>query len=123
MSMDIKGRIVQVLPLQTGTSKAGKEWSKQDFIIETEDQFPKKVCFTLFGDKVSLLNGISVGTEVEVAFNLESREFNGKWYSNINAWKLNPVQIQSASGTDYSPGDIPPPPEPYDAEAYNDLPF
>jgi hypothetical protein len=123
MSMDIKGQLVQVLPLQTGTSKAGKEWSKQEFVIETEDQFPKKVCFTLFGDKVSLLNGLSVGTPVEVAFNLESREFNGKWYSNINAWKLNPVQTQAASGNDYSPADIPPPPEPYDAEAYNDLPF
>jgi hypothetical protein len=126
MSMDIKGRLIQVLPLQSGTSKSGNGWSKQEFVIETEEQFPKKVCFTLFGDKVSLLNGLAVGSQVEVAFNLESREFNGKWYSNINAWKLNPVQNQaspSSSGSDYSPEDIPPPSDPYTPEAYNDLPF
>jgi hypothetical protein len=124
MSMDIKGRLIQILPLQSGTSKTGNDWSKQEFVIETDEQFPKKVCFTLFGDKVSLLNGLSIGNQIEVAFNLESREFNGKWYSNINAWKVNPVQIQNAASFDeYSIDDIPPPPEPYDAESGNDLPF
>jgi hypothetical protein len=124
MSMDIKGRLIQILPLQSGTSKTGNGWSKQEFVIESDEQFPKKVCFTLFGDKVSLLNGLSIGNQIEVAFNLESREFNGKWYSNINAWKVNPVQIQNAASSDeYSIGNIPPPPEPYDAESGNDLPF
>jgi hypothetical protein len=123
MSMDVKGRLLQILPLQSGTSKSGNGWSKQEFVIETEDQFPKKVCFTLFGDKVSILNSIPVGSQIEVAFNLESREFNGKWYSNINAWKVNMVQSQATGSNEYSPEDIPPPAEPYDAEAYNDLPF
>jgi len=123
MSMDIKGRLLQILPLQSGTSKAGNGWSKQEFVIESDEQFPKKVCFTLFGDKVSLLNGLAIGTQIEVVFNLESREFNGKWYSNINAWKLNPVQNQASSSPDYTPEDIPPPSEPYDPETYNDLPF
>lgn len=125
MSMDVKGRLIQILPLQTGTSKSGNSWSKQDFVIETEEQFPKKVCFTLFGDKVSLLNGLSAGDQIDVSFNLESREFNGKWYSNINAWKINPVIPQGNQTPAYSVDDIPPPPEePGEMEPpYNDLPF
>ena len=124
MSLDVKGQLIQILPVQSGTSKAGKEWSKQEFIIETEEQFPKKVCFTLFGDKVSLINGISVGDQIEVSFNVESREFNGRWYHNINAWKVNPVQ--STGGNDappFSADDIPPPPDSSDAPLPDDLPF
>lgn len=124
MGMDVKGRLIQVLPLQSGTSKSGNGWSKQEFVIETEEQFPKKVCFTLFGDKVSLLNGLSAGDQIDISFNLESREFNGKWYSNINAWKLNPVVAQGNKTPSYSVDDIPPPPEPDEMEPpYNDLPF
>lgn len=124
MSMDVKGRLIQVLPLQTGTSKSGNGWSKQEFVVETEEQFPKKVCFTLFGDKVSLLNGLSAGDQIDVSFNLESREFNGKWYSNINAWKVNPVVSQGNQTPAHSSDDIPPPHDPGETELpYNDLPF
>jgi len=126
MSLEIKGKLSQILPLQSGVSKAGKEWSKQEFVIDTvEEQFSKKVCFTLFGDKVPLLGGLNMGDEIEVSFNLESREFNGKWYSNINAWRINPVQ-QGAASTGSHPdfGEIPPPSEPSDYEPpLNDLPF
>lgn len=128
MSMEVKGRIEQILPVQSGVSKAGKDWSKQEFVIETEEQFPKKVCFTLFGDKLSLLNGIKVGDQVDVAFNLESREFSGKWYHNINAWRINPAQAQQQGGGFDGPGfsvnDIPPPPSMMDSEpSTDDLPF
>jgi hypothetical protein len=124
MSLDIRGKLIQVLPLQTGTSKSGNSWSKQEFVIETEEQFPKKVCFSLFGDKVSLLNGLTPGDQIHVFFNLESREFNGKWYSNINAWKINPVVHDENQTTDYSADDIPPPPDPGETDmSNNDLPF
>lgn len=121
MSLDVKGKLLQILPVQTGTSKAGNEWSKQEFVIETEEQFPKKVCFTLFGDKLSLLQGISVGDQIEVAFNLESRDFNGKWYHNINAWRINPAGETNSETHNFMPNDIPPP-APTD-EPMNDLPF
>jgi len=88
MSMQVKGTLLQILKIESGVSKAGKEWKKQDFVIETNEQFPKKVCFTMFGDKISLIDGISEGSEIEVFFSLESRDFNGKWYHNINAWKI-----------------------------------
>ncbi len=121
MALSVKGRINQILKPETGVSKAGKEWSKQEFVIETEEQFPRKVCFTLFGDKTSLINGLSAGEEVEVAFNLESREYNGKWFHNINAWKIDKVSAnQSPDGPpEYSMTDVPPEPD----DDAGDLPF
>lgn len=122
MSLEVKGQLLQVLPVQSGTSKAGNEWSKQEFVIETHEQFPKKVCFTLFGDKISLLSGFSAGDEVEVAFNVESREFNGRWFHNINAWKITAAAQTANDVPGFSPDDIPPPPD-SDAPPANDLPF
>lgn len=122
MSLQIKGKIQQILKPESGVSRAGKEWKKQEFVIETEEQFPRKVCFTLFNDKVSLVDGLSAGDEVEVAFNLESREFNGKWYHNINAWKIDKPTEENMPEPppEFSIQDIPPEPE---DDAANDLPF
>lgn len=124
MSMQVKGTLQQVLRLESGVSKAGKEWKKQDFVLVTNEQFPKTICFTLFGDKISLLDGISQGSEVEVYFSVESRDFNGKWYHNINAWKIERAGAPTAAPQnfppEYSAGDIPP--ELAD-DSGNDLPF
>ncbi len=122
MSYTQKGKITQILKAESGVSKVGNAWTKQEFVIETQDQFPKKICFTLFGDKVSLLNGLSENTEVEVSFNVESREFNGKWYHNINAWKIEPVNAAAPSGDfppEFTATDIPPERD----DDPNDLPF
>lgn len=121
MALTVKGKVTQVLKPESGVSKAGNEWNKQDFVIETDEQFPKKVCFTLFGDKTSLLNGLAAGTEVEVSFNIESREYNGKYFHNINAWKIDRVADESLPEPppEFSMNDIPPPPE----DSENDLPF
>ncbi len=123
MSMQVKGTLLQILKIESGVSKAGKEWKKQDFVIETNEQFPKKVCFTLFGDKISLIDGITEGTEIEVFFSLESRDFNGKWYHNINAWKIERGEAVNAARTyppEFTSGDVPP--ELAD-DSGNDLPF
>lgn len=123
MALSVKGKIEQILKSESGVSRAGKEWSKQEFVIETDEQYPRKVCFTLFGDKVDLINGMSAGQEVEVSFNIESREYNGRWFHNINAWKIDKV---SADGNlpgpppEFGIADIPP--EPAD-DAAGDLPF
>jgi hypothetical protein len=84
--MEITGRIIQLLPLQTGQGKNGV-WKKQDFVIETDGQYPKKVCISAWGDKVSE-NVLVVGKEVNVFFDIESREFNGRWYTDVRAWKV-----------------------------------
>ncbi len=124
MSIQVKGTVIQVLKPESGVSKAGKEWKKQEFVIETNEQFPKKVCFTLFGDKISLIDGIAEGTEVEVFFSVESRDFNGKWFHNINAWKIesasSAVAAKGSYPPEYSAGDAPP--ESADDNG-NDLPF
>lgn len=122
MSLAVKGKIQQILKPESGVSRAGKEWNKQEFVIETEEQYPRKVCFTLFGEKTSLIEGLSTGQEVEVSFNLESREYNGKWFHNINAWKIEKPAAEQVQETppEFRTEDIPP--EPAEDQA-NDLPF
>lgn len=87
--MEIQGKIIEVLPLQSGVGKAsGKEWKKQEYILETLDaQYPKKICFNLWGDNVDRV-GLQVGEDVTVQIDLESREFNGRWYTDVRAWRV-----------------------------------
>ncbi len=85
--MNIKGKLIDVLPLQTGISKNG-QWKKQDVIIETEGQYPKKVCVSFWGDKINE-SQLQMGTELDISFELESREFNNKWFTDVKAWKIN----------------------------------
>jgi hypothetical protein len=85
----IKGEVIKLLPETSGTSAAGKAWIKQDFVIETAEEYPKKVCFTAFGENtVQIVKTLTVGQEVEVSFNAESREHNEKFYTQLNAWKI-----------------------------------
>ncbi len=84
--MDIKGKAIQLLPLVTGQGKNG-EWRKQDFLIEIGDQYPKKVILSLWGDKIDQ-NPFAIGDEITVSFDVESREYNGKWYTDLRAWKI-----------------------------------
>jgi hypothetical protein len=123
MSLQIKGKIQQILKPESGVSRIGKDWKKQEFILESNEQFPKKICFSILNDKLSLLEKMKPGDEVEVFFNLESRDYNGKWYHNINVWKLEKIsadQNQPDPIPEYRLEDIPPEPAGQDNE---DLPF
>ena len=84
--MEIKGKLVQKLPVQTGQGKNG-EWKRQEFIIEQEGSYSKKACISTWGDKVNV-DALAEGEYVNVFFDVESREFNGKWYTNLTAWKI-----------------------------------
>lgn len=86
--MEITGKIIAVLPEQGGTSKNGNEWKKQEYVLETHEQYPKKVCFQLFGADRIAQAAIQPGEELTVSFDIESREYQGRWYTNINAWKV-----------------------------------
>ncbi len=93
--MEIIGKIAQLLPLVTGQGKNG-EWRKQEFIIEIADgQFPKKVCFSLWGDKIDQA-GLTLNETVKVFFDIESREYNSRWYTEAKAWR---VEKQGAGST------------------------
>ena len=87
MSLELKGRIVQVLPLQTGEGRNGNPWKKQEYILEIPGQYPKRVCFNVWGDKVDTF-GIRPEEELTVSFDVESREYNGRWYTEVKAWKV-----------------------------------
>lgn len=110
--MNLKGKVIQVLPEQIGEGKNG-EWKKQEIIIETEGQYPKKVCVSLWGDKVgTVLNGASVDLQLDP----ESREYNGRWYTELRAWKVDAVggspqqpapSTQSAGTPKEDAGDLP----------------
>ena len=87
MPLNISGVVLNILPLQTGTSKAGNQWQKQDFILETGGQYPRKVCICLFGDNVDKFP-LQVGQSVTASVDIESREFNARWYTDVRAWNV-----------------------------------
>lgn len=84
--MELRGKIIALLPLQTGQGRNG-EWKKQDYVLETLDQYPKKVCFNMWGDKIDQYP-VAIGDEVVISFDVESREYNGRWYTDVKAWKI-----------------------------------
>jgi Domain of unknown function (DUF3127) len=85
--MQLTAKLIQLLPLQTGTGKNG-EWKKQDIIVETEgSQYPKKVCVTVWGDKINT-SQLKIGSQLKIDFDVESREYNGRWYTDVKAWKI-----------------------------------
>ncbi len=84
--MDIKGKIIQKLDLQSGTSKAGNAWKKQEYVLETMDSFPRKVKFDFFGDRADQYP-LEVGDVITLSYDIESREFNGRWYTDIRGFK------------------------------------
>lgn len=86
MTLEISGKIVEILEVKSGKSANG-EWRKQEYVMETEAQYPKKVCFMAWGDKIDQFN-IQKGETVAVAIDLESREYNGRWYTDVKAWKV-----------------------------------
>lgn len=86
--MEVSGKIILVLPAQTGTSKAGNPWMSQSYVLETQEQYPRKVCFEVFGEQRIKDNPCNVDDIVTISFDIESREFNGRWYTSIRAWKI-----------------------------------
>ena len=95
--MEVSGKIIQVLPEQGGVSKtSGKEWKLQAYVLETQEQFPKKVHFEVFGEDRIKANPCQLDDIVTVSFDIESREFNGRWYTSIRAWKIQQGVVEAA---------------------------
>jgi hypothetical protein len=86
INMEIKGKIIQKLEPQGGVSKAGNQWKKQEYVLETLDSYPKKVKFDFFGDRADQYV-FEVGDLITLSYDIESREFNGRWYTDIHAYK------------------------------------
>ena len=88
--MQITAKLTQLPPLQSGTGKSG-EWKKQDIILETDGQYPKKVCISIWGEKINE-SQLKIGNLLKIDFDLESREYNGRWYTDIKAWKIEVIE-------------------------------
>ena len=97
--MEFTGKIIAVLEKKSGVSKAGNEWAKQEYVIEeTSGQYPKKLCFEVFGeDKISQFN-IQVGQTLKVDLNIDSREWQGRWFNQIQAWRVLSLDQQEPVG-------------------------
>lgn len=122
--MELKGKIVQVLPVQSGESARGP-WKKQEYIMELPGQFSKKVCLYAWGDTVDNFD-LKEGEDVTASIDIESREYNGRWYTNIKIWKVARDSPETAAPS--APSDPSSWPSPGDevnstADDFDDLPF
>lgn len=135
--MDITGKIIAVLPANSGVSaRTGNPWMSQEYVLETHDQFPRKCCFRIFGeDRIKQFN-IQAGEELTVSFDIDAREYNGRWFNSINAWAVNratqaqPDAMPAAGAQPFPPAQLaaaastPFPPQPEQGEgSTDDLPF
>ncbi|GAB1359052.1 hypothetical protein MASR1M31_08310 [Porphyromonadaceae bacterium] len=115
--MQLTAKLIQILPLQTGTGRNG-EWRKQDIIVEIEGgQFPRKVCVAIWGDKINP-SILEIGNTLTIDFDIESREFNGRWYTDVKAWKIQAASMPQSGGVP-----IPPPPPPTENDPIGTAPL
>ncbi len=130
MALEFIGKLIKVLPMQSGVSSRGN-WSKQDFVIETQEQYPRKVCISAWGERVNELASVKEGDLLRVSFNVESREFNERWYTDVRAWRIEKqgAAVAGAPVAAVTSASTPPPPpadDPFSSsseQAVDDLPF
>ena len=122
--MEITGKVVKLGGLTEGTSARGP-WRKQDLIIETDEQYPKTVCLTCWTNQIDEIQAMTPGQLVKAQIDISSREFNGKWYTDVRVWRFDPVTATTTA----QPAQPPPPvggPEDFfgtDSNNGDDLPF
>lgn len=103
--MKVNGKLVKFLEVQKGTSKAGKEWMKQEFVLNTGDDYNPEICISVFGkEKVEGLKQFNEGQQLEVSVNVYSREWKGRYFHSIDAWQIEVVGSKQDVGDD---GDLP----------------
>lgn len=132
--MELQGKIIEVLPERGGVSKTtNNEWKVQEYVLETHDQYPRRLCFEVFGaDKIQQFN-IQPGEELMVSFDINARPWNGRWFNQIRAWKVDRVSAQpaapipavaaAAAPTAAPATEAPFPPKQDDQNSSDDLPF
>jgi hypothetical protein len=115
--MQLTAKLITLLPAQTGTGKNG-QWKKQDIIVETEATYPKKVCVSVWGDKIDATS-LQPGNLLKIDFDVESREYNGRWYTDVKAWKIELAGSPAAAGPEKITGNM----GPENSGNDDDLPF
>ena len=122
MTLEVSGKIIEILTVKSGQSANGK-WRKQEYVLETESQYPKKICFMAWGDKIDDFN-IQQGENLAVSVDLESREYNGRWYTDVKAWKVSRHGSNADSSHSLPSQDLNDPPSTHIPPVNNDdIPF
>ncbi len=131
--MELQGKIIAALDQRTGTNARG-DWTVQEFVLETHDSYPRKMLFSVFGaDRLQRFN-VQVGQEVNVSFDIDAHEYNGRWYNSIRAFdvrQVDPASVANAAPYQPQPAIDPavgaaPQPAPFppaQEESVDDLPF
>lgn len=96
-----RGTVIRVLPVQEGVSKAGNAWRKGAFVIETESQYPRTICFNIWNNRIDEY-ALTEGDFVEVRFDVESREYMERWYTDVTAYNVSKVD-QTAPAPEADP--------------------
>ena len=135
--MEITGKIIFVSPVSTGVSqRTGNTWASREFVIETQEQYPKKACIRLFGQEKIDKHPVNVGDVVTVSFDINASEYNGRWYNQLNAWNITlpgasaPESQQTTEEVPYPQAGLTPPAQApaqpqgqAQAQDYGQLPF
>lgn len=105
--MEIVGKIIQNLGEVSGVSKAGRPWKKHAYVLETQESYPKKIYFDFFGERADQYP-LEVGQMIKLSFDIDSREYEGRWYTSISGWKAEPADVaQSSAQQPFSPATAP----------------
>ena len=127
--MELAGKVIAILQPRDGVSKnTGNKWMVQSYVIETHDQYPKRMVFEVFGeDKIKQFN-IQIGEEINVSFDIDARQWQDKWFNQIRAWKIDRVEalgpLPSGSALSVDAESIPPVPVDFASnDKADDLPF
>ena len=128
--MEVEGKVIQFIGERTGIAKSsGNPWKTREYVLETKENYPRKIAFEFFGDRADQFP-LNVGDEIRLSFDIESREYQGRWFTSIRAWKSEPLTAGApAAAQPAMPGTPLPPPamggmppvEP--AGSNEDLPF
>jgi hypothetical protein len=94
--MEITGKVVKLGGLTEGTSARGP-WRKQDLIIETDEQYPKTVCLTCWTNQIDEIQSMTPGQLIKAQIDISSREFNGKWYTDVRVWRFDPITATTSA--------------------------
>ncbi len=124
ITMEVEGKIIQFIGERSGVSKAGNPWKTKEYVLETKESYPRKIAFDFFGDRADQYP-LNVGDEIRLSFDIESREYQGRWFTSIRGWKSEPLAATAPAGAPdpVAPiGSMPPPP-PDAAGSDSDLPF
>lgn len=129
--MEVEGKVIVFAGENSGVSKStGNPWKVKQYVLETKESFPRKIAFEFFGDRADQFP-LNVGDEIRLSFDIESHEYQGRWYTRIRAWKSEPLTVTAnPAAPTQSYGNVPLPPpvmgtapviEPSDSS--EDLPF